>query len=371
MIAKVGALLTAVALLFAAPAIAKQDKQHGKARAAGSPSGCKTKTYSYDSAGPPGSGAVNDPLFPRQWGLDQINAPQAWARGVKGAGATIAIVDTGVDLNHPDLKSKLVAGTDIVAGKRDCPAGPQDENGHGTHTAGIAAAATDNGIGVAGTAPDAKIMPVRVLDADGSGTSEDIAKGITYAADHGAQVISLSLGELPVLSQIDPDNAQIAAAIQHAWDKGSLVVAAAGNETFPLCDSPAWEHHAVCVGATDDAGLPTFYSNFPNNQDTVGVRAPGGRIGAQCEDDQDIWSTIWPGASEDCNGNDGDFMAGYETLAGTSMATPFVSGVAALMYGQGLTNQQIVDKLEQTSSNHGSFDPIMGYGIVDADAATR
>jgi serine protease len=301
-------------------------------------------------------------------GLTQINAPAAWTRA-KGAGVTIAVVDTGVDLNHPDLQGKLVSGADLVAGQQDCPPGPQDENGHGTHVAGIAAAVTNNGIGVAGTAPDAKIMPVRVLDADGSGTTEDVAKGIVYAADHGAQVINLSLGELPVISQIDPENQQIADAIQHAWDKGSLVVAAAGNETFPLCDSPAWEHHAVCVGATDQTGAPTFYSNFPNNQDTVGVRAPGGRLGALCEDDQDIWSTVWPGADFDCKGS--GQLSGYETLAGTSMASPFVSGVAALLYGQGLTNAQIVTKLEQTSSNHGAYDPVMGYGIVDADAATK
>src|SRR6185436_12566786 len=129
------------------------------------------------------------PLFSRQWALDQINAPEAWARGARGGGTTIAVVDTGVDLQHPDLSSKLVSGTDIIGGKNDCPRGPQDENGHGTHVAGIAAAVTNNGIGVAGVAPDARIMPVRVLDADGNGFSEDIVKGIRYAADHGANVI--------------------------------------------------------------------------------------------------------------------------------------------------------------------------------------
>jgi subtilisin family serine protease len=366
---KVGVVLMIAALFVAPPVAAKPKREHGKARTAAATTSCSTTSYRYDSGGSPGSGAVNDPLFPRQWGLTQINAPGAWARGVKGSGATIAVLDTGVDLNHPDLQGQLVAGHDFVADKNDCPAGPQDENGHGTHVAGIAAAATNNGIGVAGTAPDAKIMPVRVLDAEGSGSVDDIAAGIRYAADNGANVISMSLGELPVLSQIDPDNAEIAAAIQHAWDKGALVVAAAGNETFPLCDSPAWEHHSVCVGATDDAGLPSFYSNFPNNPDLVGVRAPGGRIGAQCEDDQDIWSTVWPGADFECK--DSGQLSGYETLAGTSMATPFVSGVAALLYGQGLTNQQIVDRFKQTSSNHGAYDPVMGYGIVDADAATQ
>jgi serine protease len=144
------------------------------------------------------------------------------------------------------------------------------------------------------------------------------------------------------------------------------VVAAAGNETFPLCDSPAFEQHAVCVGATDSRGLPSYYSNFPNNQDMVGVRAPGGLGSVFCEDDEDAWSTMWPGSDLDCPDT-----AGYDTLAGSSMATPFVSGVAALLFGQGLTNEGIVQRLETTSSNHGSYDPIYGWGIVDADAATR
>ena len=346
-------------LAFASPALGAK----GKAGTGGPPTGCTVQAYSYDTGGAPGSGAVNDPLFPRQWGLDQINAPEAWARGARGAGTVIAIVDTGVDLNHPDLASKLVQGTDIVAGKRDCPPGPQDENGHG---AGIAAAVTDNGIGVAGTAPDAKLMPVRVLDEAGSGSSDDVAAGIRYAADHGADVVNLSLGELPVVSQITPLNQEIADSIEHAWSQGSLVVGAAGNETFPLCDSPAFERHAVCVGATDSRGLPSYYSNFPNNQEMVGVRAPGGLGSVFCEDDEDVWSTMWPGSDYDC----GD-TAGYDTLAGSSMATPFVSGVAALLAGQGLTNEQIVQRLETTSSNHGSYDPIYGWGIVDADAATR
>jgi subtilisin family serine protease len=355
-------LLAVLAFLaLASPALGAK----GNAKKGGPPTGCTVQTYSYDTGGAPGSGPVNDPLFPRQWGLDQINAPEAWARGAIGAGTVIAIVDTGVDLNHPDLKSKLVQGTDFVAGKRDCPPGPQDENGHGTHVAGIAAAVTGNGIGVAGTAPDARIMPVRVLDETGSGSSEDVAAGIRFAADHGADVVNLSLGELPVVSQITPLNQEIADAIEHAWSKGSLVVAAAGNETFPLCDSPAFEHHAVCVGATDSRGLPSYYSNFPNNQDMVGVRAPGGVGSVFCEDDEDIWSTMWPGSDYDC----GDIV-GYDTLAGSSMATPFVSGLAALLAGQGLTNEQIVQRLETTSSNHGSYDPVYGWGIVDADAAT-
>jgi subtilisin family serine protease len=328
---------------------------------------CTTPSYTYDTGGAPGNGPVNDPLFAKQWALDQINAPEAWARGAKGAGTTIAVVDTGVDLGHPDLSSKIVPGTDIVGSNGDCPAGPQDENGHGTHVAGIAAAVTNNGIGVAGVAPDASIMPVRVLDSEGSGNSDDIVKGIRWAADHGANVINMSLGEQPVVGQLQPLNQDIEDAVTYAWNKGSLVVAAAGNESFPLCSYPSFADHAVCVGATDSRGLPSYYSNFPVNKTMLGFRAPGGVGSVFCEDDEDIWSTMWPGSSFECGGG----TAGYETLAGTSMSSPQVAGVAALLFGQGLTNAQVVDRLKATSSNHGTYDPVMGYGIVDANAATQ
>jgi subtilisin family serine protease len=217
-------------------------------------------------------------------------------------------------------------------------------------------------------APDAQIMPVRVLDAEGSGAQEDVAAGIRWAADHGAQVINLSLGELPIVGQLEPLNADIEAAVTHAWESGSLVVAAAGNESFPLCSYPSFAEHAVCVGATDSRGLPSFYSNFPNNPSMLGFRAPGGVGSVFCEDDEDRWSSRWPGADSDGRGSGS--LSGYDTLAGTSMASPQVAGVAALLSGQGLTNAQIVERLKQTSSNHGLYDPVMGYGIVDADAAT-
>jgi serine protease len=353
----------AIAGALAVPSTALAGKAKGGA------GGCAVQSYSYDSGGSPGTGVVNDPLFASQWGLDQINAPTAWGRGARGAGVIIAVADTGVDLKHPDLASHLVAGKDFQAGKPDCPAGPQDENGHGTHVSGIAAAVTNNGIGVAGTAPDAKIMPVRVLDASGSGDIEVIVRGIKYAADHGAKVINLSLGEIPVVGQAQFLNQDIEDAVNHAWNKGALVIGAAGNDTFPLCSYPSAAERAVCVGATDSRGLPSYYSNFPNNphgMGSIGVRAPGGLGSVFCEHDEDIWSTMWPGSDFDTCGD----IKGYETLAGTSMATPFVSGLAAILFGQGLNNQQVLDKLKTTSSNHGSYDPVMGYGIVDAAAAT-
>ena len=337
-------------------------KGNGKAGA----SACTVPSADYDGGGAPGSGAVNDPLLSEQWGLTQINAPAAWQRGAKGAGVTIAVLDTGVDLEHPDLAANLVAGTDVVAGQNDCPAGPQDENGHGTHVAGIAAAVTDNGFGVAGTAPDASIMPVRVLDEEGSGSIEEIVEGIRYAADRGAEVINMSLGELPVVGQLTAINQDLEDAIDYAFSKGSLVVAAAGNESFPLCSYPSFANRAVCVAATDSRGLPSYYSNFPVNQQMVGVRAPGGVGSVFCEDAEDIWSTILPGSSLDCDPD----LAGLDTLAGTSMATPFVSGVAAMLFGQGLDNAAVIERLKQTSSNGGTYEPVYGYGIVDAGAAT-
>jgi serine protease len=338
---------------------------------------------SYDSGGSATSGqAVNDPLFPRQYGLTQIKAPAAWARGAKGAGATIAVLDSGVDFGHPDLSGKLLDGVDLV--RFVAPSflgdpgitgpgcdGAQDENGHGTHVSGIAAAATGNGIGVAGVAPDAKVLPVRVLDANGAGEEKVVNEGIRWAADHGADVINLSLGGNTALDRTSGDAAETRDAIAYAYSKGVVVVVAAGNDAFPGCDTAGTIPNTVCVGATDDNGAPAAYSNFPaESNGVVGVRAPGGQGSPFfCEYDFDIWSTIWPGAPEDCKGADGG-AAGYDTLAGTSQATPHVAGVAALLAGRGLSGGQILECLRTKSSNRGSYNPAYGYGIVDADAAT-
>jgi subtilisin family serine protease len=337
---------------------------------------CDHPASAYSTGAPadisnPGAQPVNDPIFPDQWGLTTIKAPAAWARGDRGAGAIIAVVDTGVDMTHPDLAANRIDGADVTPdADQGCP-GPQDENGHGTHVAGIAAAVTGNGIGVAGTAPEARIMPVRILDADGSADDATVVKGIEWAADHGADVINLSIGGAQVIGETPALNQQLADAVADAYSKGAVVVAAAGNESLPLCSYPAAAENAICVGSVDRRGAPSTFSNFPTSPEgSVGVRAPGGLgSGLSCEDPEDIWSTVWPEDSAECR--DSGNLSGYETYAGTSMATPYVSGVAALLAAKGLSNGQILECIKANSSNGGNFGPAMGYGIVDADAASK
>jgi serine protease len=303
--------------------------------------------------------ASNDPYFAKQWGLEKIQAEQAWSTAT-GAGITVAVVDTGVDLGHPDLAAHIVgSGQDFV----DDDGNAQDENGHGTHVAGIAAAVTGNGIGVAGTAPDASILPVRVLDEDGSGSTEDIAAGIRYAADNGADVINLSLGYLSgvdkvllITGELDP----VYEAIDYAHSLGVVVAVAAGNDSFPLCAEPSGHPDVLCVGATDQRDARSWFSNGDTTMTGHYLVAPGGD-GLTCE--SDIFSTYLRTAESFCSEE-----PGYEAISGTSMATPFVSGVAALVDSLGLTREAIIACLESTTDDLGTpgRDPIFGYGRVNA-----
>ena len=255
----------------------------------------------------------------REWNLNAIGAPEAWAAGYTGLGITVAIIDTGVDLDHPDLVQNLFVNPGEIAGNgidddgngfvddihgfdfADRDADPNDGNGHGTHVAGTVAAA-NNGFGATGVAPNAKILPVRVLGDNGSGRTSDVAAGIRYAADLGADIINLSLG--------GGYSRAIEAAIEYAGSLGSLIVAAAGNESSPVPGYPARfsasDDNVISVGAYSSSGSLAGFSNDVGRSGAVQVDAPG--VG--------IFSTYVGG--------------GYATLSGTSMASPHIAGLAAL-----------------------------------------
>jgi subtilisin family serine protease len=285
-----------------------------------------------------------DPLRPQQWGLDTIGADAAHATST-GSGAVVAVIDTGVDAAHEDLAGRLLPGHDFVENDNT----PQDDNGHGTHVSGIVAADAGNGKGIEGVAPGAMILPVRVLDKDGQGTTDNVAKGIDYAVAHHADVINLSLGGDAVTSVLGADDVYTK-AVQNALDHGVVVIAAAGNDTAPFCEQPAVTGPLLCVGAIDRREMRTFYSS---SGDLV---APGGSatVGGS---DEDILSTY----------NDGK----YQALAGTSQATPHVSGVAALLVSLGLHGKAVTARILATARDAGvpGPDDVYGAGILDARAA--
>jgi thermitase len=281
-----------------------------------------------------GAAAPSDPLAPQQWHLAKVGAAGAWDGG-RGGGVVVAVLDTGVDLDHPDLRDRLMKGIDLV----DQGTSPDDPQGHGTLVAGIIAAIAGNGQGVAGVAPKARIMPVRVLDAEGRGTSATVAAGIHWAADHGASVINLSLadavmhdGRSGVEGLVD---AQVEQAIRAAAEAGVLVVAAAGNNgkgTVPYrAGLPV-----LVVGATDrsDHVWPR------SNRDTQVLFAPG----------VEILSTWNKGR--------------YAKADGTSFATPIVAAGAGILRGKGLSADQARARLIGSAVRVG-----LGLGRVDLAAA--
>lgn len=304
--------------------------------------------------GGPAGAATGDSFFDqgKQWGMQKIGAETAWQVGT-GAGITIAIVDTGVDLSHQDLVGKFVPGTDYIDGDDN----PQDQNGHGTHVAGITAAIKGNG-GAVGVAPDAKIMPVRVLDADGKcvGTCH-IDDGIIWAADHGAQVINLSLGDF-VQAVLGPS---FGSALEYAWSKGAIPVVAAGNNY--ILASGYENDPALVVSATDrDDRKSSFSSGVGAAQ--WGIAAPGGSGGSNPEDD--ILSTYFDPSKPTQHNL-------YAYVAGTSMAAPHVAGAAALLRSKGLSPQETVDKLRATAKDLGApgRDSTFGYGRLDLAKAVE
>jgi serine protease len=330
-------------------------------------------------AAAPATAAPNDPYWSLQWGPQQVRAAEAWPTST-GTGATIAVVDAGVDLAHPDLRDKIAGGATFLGcpqqpngcGNGDWQSGGGVPSPHGTHVAGITAASTNNGVGVAGVAPDARLLAVKALDENG-GSFEEIAAGVRWAADHGAGVINLSLGAVPgaqalVITGLVSD---LQDAIRYARGKGAVVVAAAGNETAPLCDTPGSDDGALCVVATDSRELHAGYSNLGVKYPLDVVAAPGGAAFLSCRDD--VISTVPTDApAGSCERSEG--TPGYDFYAGTSMATPHVAGVAALLKAQGRSDTAVVSALERTARTpvtgaRGTYTPLYGFGIVDAAAA--
>ncbi|MGI9666200.1 MAG: S8 family serine peptidase [Acidimicrobiia bacterium] len=295
-----------------------------------------------------GFGEPNDPLASDQYAIEQHGMVAAWDRST-GEGVVIAVVDTGIDLNHPEFAGRLVAGYDFV----DNDDIPDDLNGHGTHVSGSAAAIGNNNVGVVGMAPEAKIMPIKVLGEDGSGSTEDVAAGIVWAAENGADVINLSLGgSSDLLGRIFAVNGPTNDAIEEATKKGAVVVAAAGNDdTYLTAYNP--DTPVLVVNATNELGEWARFSNFG---DPRAVAAAGARIVSTAPT---YPTTIWPEGTE-----------GYGEISGTSMASPHVAGIAALLVSTTNTPKDIREIITETASNPTS-DPLLGAGIVQAGEATE
>jgi subtilisin family serine protease len=262
----------------------------------------------------------NDSLWSEQWGPKRVRAPAAWEATRGSASVVVAVLDTGVDAGHPDLRGAVVPGFDIVNNDTH----PQDDNGHGTAAAGVIAARTNNVQGEAGVCWNCAIMPVKVLGANGSGTTSAIASGILWAVDHGADVINLSLGGTGTTTAL-------ADAVAHAASQGVVVVAAAGNNGNTKPFYPAAYPQVISVAGTNSSDRRYDWSNYGS---WVQVAAPGCNIAP-------------------------DAGGGYVNFCGTSAATPVVSGIAGLAYS-----------LEPTLSK-GTFERALRSAAVPVGSAVR
>lgn len=277
----------------------------------------------------------NDPDFSsRQWTLKMIHTAEAWDISTRSASITVALIDSGVEYGHPDLQSKIVKGHNYIENSDD----PRDGLGHGTAVAGIIGAITDNGTGTAGPIRLDPILVLRNADASGQFSSFMLAHAIADAVDQDAKVVNLS-------EALTVNSRAVATAVDYAWDRGVVLVAAAGNDGREGIAYPAALPHVVAVGAVDESGARWTGSNYGPQ---MGVVAPG--VG--------VWSTALGG--------------GYGSSSGTSLATAHVSGLAALIWSANplLTNQQVVDIIEKTADDIGKTggkqDAKYGYGRINA-----
>ncbi|OGF94896.1 hypothetical protein A2433_00900, partial [Candidatus Giovannonibacteria bacterium RIFOXYC1_FULL_48_8] len=313
----------------------------------------------------------NDPYYSLQWHLNNpayggINVESAWDTN-QGTGVTVAVIDTGIAYENytdpfgrsyylaPDLASTcFVSGYDFVSNDTHA----NDENSHGTHVAGTIAQSTNNAVGVAGVAFRACLMPVRVLDRNGSGTYADVADGIRFAADNGAKVINLSLGGPSSATYLEE-------ALAHAYNKGVTIVAAAGNDGSNSVSYPAaYDAYAIAVGATRYDETLSYYSNYGPKLDIV---APGGDTRVDQNGDGYFDGVL----QQTFNPNTKNRSAfGYWFFQGTSMATPHVAGVAALVLSNGNASlpADVRQALELMADDLGikGRDDTYGYGLLNA-----
>ena len=285
------------------------------------------------------SATVTQPAQVVQWGITKVGADVAWSLS-RGAGVKVAIVDTGIKNDHADLTPRVILGKTYVAGTKSA----KDDHGHGTHCAGIAGA-SDNSIGVVGVAPACTLLAVKVLDRNGSGYLSNVAAGIRWAADNGAQVISLSLG-----GSSDTLAGDLQSAVTYAAGKGVVLCAAAGNEGDQVpqpASYPAMCPETIAVAATDvNNAVPVWSSKGAY----VDIAAPGVAVKSTYKDGL------------------------YVTWSGTSMATPHVAGAAALLIANGNSAAATRTKLESTADDiNGATlpgpDVQIGNGLLDVDEA--
>lgn len=303
--------------------------------------------------------APNDPMYEQQWNMHMVNAERAWASTL-GEGVIVAVIDTGVAFeNHEGfVQVEDLDGTSFVAGydfvnDDECA---NDDHGHGTHVAGTIAQVTNNGVGVAGLAPKATIMPLKVLGATGGGTTADIADAIRFAADKGANVINMSLGG-------GGYSATLEAAVAYARSKGVVVVCAAGNSGRGVVEYPAAYAASFAVSAVGPDRSLAFYSSWGPEID---IAAPGGdtRDGAEGGILQNTIRASQLTAPD-----------AYLAFQGTSMATPHVAAAAALLFASidEATPDQVELVLKETAQEAGprGWDDHFGHGILDAGAAVE
>jgi subtilisin family serine protease len=271
-----------------------------------------------------------DPFWGREWGPKAINAPLAWRTTRGNPAVVVAILDSGVDPAHPDLRGGLVPGFDFV-GRDDTPA---DDNGHGTAVAGVIGARADNGVGISGICPRCSLMPVKVATASGTASDATVASGMTWAVDHGARVINLSLGGSSFSRAVDE-------AIRYATARGAIVVSAAGNNGTTTAFYPAANEGVLSVGSTDRADRLYAWSNYGS---WVDVSAPG------C-----AFTTVLGGR--------------YADFCGTSASAPLVAGLVGLA----LSAAPAASSGEIEAAVSATARPVAGVasGRVDAAAMIR